>query len=68
MELRVKNKSFAECKQKRKITNTVFALCGLASNNHEKNAFRRMRENAFDSQAHLNKQAFSVLGKTPIKY
>lgn len=66
MELSAENKSFVEYRQKRKITNTISAPCGLPSNNHEKNAFRSMRENAFDSQAHLNKQAFSVLGQTPI--
>lgn len=66
--LNVKNKNFVEYTQNRKIANTIFALCGLASNNHGTNAFRSMREDASDIQAHLNKQAFSVLGQTPTKY
>lgn len=58
MELSVKNKSFVKYRQTKKNTNVIFALCGLASNNHEENAFRIMRENAFDTQAYLNKQAY----------
>lgn len=64
----MKNKNVVEYRQNRKIPNTIFAMCGLASNNHRTNAFRSMREDAFDTRAHLNEQAFSVLGQTPIKY
>lgn len=57
MELSVKNKSFVEYRQTKKNHQHYFFSFGLASTNHEKNAFRSMGENAFDCQTYLNKQA-----------